>query len=158
MYAIEPLIITFQENNWTHPLINEIVEEYKEEDQPNRSCEVWMGPLVRIYLEQDGKHVYTVCRFIDKDMYENHLKYSYEKFNEEHYEKERAQQIFYEMVSFLLTALQEDVWMPGNEQFCFSDFGKRLNDYFDFNSPFSIPLMSPDVGIHDEGDYWLWST
>ncbi len=158
MYIVEPIIIMFNDTNWTHPNIQEIVDSEKDEDQLNESCEVWMGPWVRIFLEQENKTIYTVCRFSDRTTYENHLKYCYPKFNDEYEGDEKASEVMQEIVGFLTVALQEDVWAPGGEQFVFSEVGKKLNDYFDFNSKFCLSLISPDVGIHDEGDHWAWST
>jgi hypothetical protein len=158
MFMAEPIIIMFKDQNWTHPNIQELVDELKDVDQPNKSCEVWMGPFIRIYLEQDGKVVYTVCAFHDRAAYEEHLIRCYPKFNEDTYTEERCNEILTEIFGFLEVQLVEDVWMPGSEQFCFSDFAEKLYEYLDFSKPYSFSLISPDVGVHNEGEYWAFST
>jgi hypothetical protein len=158
MFIAEPIIIMFKDQNWTHPNIQTIVDELKDDDQINESCQMWTGPWVRIYLEQEGKTVYTVCAFHDKEAYEEHVKQCYKKFNEGTYTEERSKEILDEILGFLYIQLVEDVWLPGAEQFCFSEFAEKLYEYFDFAKPFSFSLISPDVGVHDEGKYWAWST
>lgn len=156
MYIVEPIIIQYEENNWTHPEIENIVAELKDEDQINEGCGVYAGPWVRIYLEQNGKTLYTVCTFLEKEAYENHLKYCYEKFNEETYNQELSSEITNEILGFLYVSLVEDVWAPGGEQFCFSDYAEKMYENFDFSSEFKISMFTPDVGVENNGDHWIW--
>lgn len=156
MYIIEPMIIQYGMNNWTHPEIETIVEYLKDDEQMNEHCGVYTGPWVRIYLEQNGKTLYTVSTFLQREMYENHLKYCYKKFNEETYEPERSKDITAEILGFLHVSLVEDVWAPGGEQFCFSDYAEKMYEEFDFSSNFKITLFTPDVGVESNGDHWVW--
>lgn len=158
MYSIEPIIIMTKDRNWTHPEIKEIVKTMAPDHVPGTNCDVITGPWVRIYLEQDKKTLYTVCAFNDTEKYEEHLRYCYKKFNEDVYEEDRAKDIINEILGFLYISLIEDVWSPGGEQFCFTDFGEYIENYFDYTKPINMSFMSPDVGIHDEGDHWGFSS
>ena len=158
MYSIEPVIIMGKEKNWTHPEIDSIVELMAPDHVPGTNCDVITGPWVRIYLEQEGKTLYTVCAFHEKEKYKNHLRYCYKKFNEDVYEETRAKEIIDEMMGFLIVSLIDDVWAPGGEQFCFTDFGEYISDYFDYTKRIDMSFMSPDVGIHNEGEHWAFSS
>jgi hypothetical protein len=158
MYAIEPVIIIAKDRRWTHPEIDDIVKTMVPDNVPGTNCDVITGPWVRIYLEQDKKTLYTVCVFGDPEKYEDHLRYCYKNFNEDVYEEDRAEEIINEMLGFLFISLVEDVWAPGGEQFCFTDFGKYISGYFDYSREIRLSFMSPDVEIHDDGDHWSFSS
>lgn len=61
-----------------------------------------------------------------------------------------------EFEKYLKVLLTEDVWMPNNEQFCFTELGKRVNDVLKTAKDWNF---SPDIGLEksDDGSY-SWSS
>lgn len=60
-----------------------------------------------------------------------------------------------ELKSQLEVTLLEDVWMPGGEQFCFSEIGIAICDIFKKVKKYSF---SPDCALTTDGENWWYDT
>lgn len=132
---IEPIMIQFGNEEWVHPDIQEML--IWEIDGFNPGKWSYEG-LTRMYIENDKKEMAT-------------LVLSSKELNE-------GKTSLNELRMMTEVTLFDDVWMPGNKQFCFTKFGKKIYNAFGQNK-MKITFVSPDVGIneHKDGTY-SWSS
>lgn len=131
---IEPVLIQFGDCKWVHPEINNILDW--EIDGINKGKWAY-DKLTRVYLKNNkGQMAYLVI--LSEDLENNKI-----------HKKELLMQL--EVILF------EDVWFPGNNQFCFTEFGKNLSEAFCHSNP-AITFISPDVGIQDDNGSYSWSS
>ena len=69
-------------------------------------------------------------------------------------EEKMKNEITSSLISGIVYQIAEDFWCPdGENQFCFSDFGQKLNNKVDFwSGNISCSLISPDLGINYDGE------
>jgi hypothetical protein len=128
----EPVLIDFADQHWHHPDIESLLTWEVDGINPGR----WSyDHLYRVYLENpDGKIASVVVHWPEV---------SWEDIAKS------------ELTELLPVVLFEDVWMPGGEQFCFTDIGQDLSRrFFDHR----ITFISPDVGIESDESGYHWSS
>ncbi len=139
---VNPLIINANRSTWIHP---QIEHELRDEVQDKSTgILAYTGILLRVWLG-DNTHVVTL---VDEETMNDLLQYDdeTEKYTWNH---ELSEQV----AIATLIALTEDTWMPGGEQFCFTEFGKNI-DVGDGEWQ-----ISPDVCLHHIEDHgWAWSS
>lgn len=130
---IEPILINFDNDRWEHPDIATLAFNFTKPSEINYGC--FDGNLLRVWVERPNKTVHFVI-VVDDDTYNN------------------IESSIDELGSYLSVLIHEDCWCPG-EQFCFSEFGKKLSVFKDFSF-----RVSPDICIHYDGpsNGWSWSS
>jgi hypothetical protein len=128
----EPVLIDFDQQHWHHPNIEDLLTwEVNGHNQGRWSYDY----LYRVYLETSQKEsVYIVVHWPDVE---------WEDFRQQ------------DLANIIPVILFDDVWMPGGEQFCFTDLGQKLSKKF---SRSAITFMSPDVGIEADESGYHWSS
>jgi hypothetical protein len=128
----EPVLIDFADQHWHHPDIESLLTWEVDGINPGR----WSyDHLYRVYLETaDRKIAHVVVHW--PEVRQGNISES-------------------EFTEILPVVLFEDVWMPGGEQFCFTDFGQELSRRF-FNH--RITFVSPDVGIESDESGYQWNS
>ena len=131
---IEPVLIQFNDTNWVHPEIEDLLEWEIDGTNPGK----WSyNGLTRVYIENDKNQI---ARIVVQSK-----------------ELKEGKTSMQDLQMLLETTLFEDVWMPGGDQFCFSKLGKMLSKTFSSETT-KITFVSPDVGIsNDDGEY-SWSS
>lgn len=134
---ITPILIDFENETWENPEIATEVWLNCELSEINAGC--FDGNLIRIWLKS-GEHSAHIVATVSEEIYSSFE----ENFNAD------------EFSSWLFCVLFEDVWAPGGDQFCFSEFGKRMSVFsksFEFSA-------SPDICVHYDGKEhgWGWSS
>ena len=147
---VEPIILDYKGQHWTHPHIEDIIKNENFDDECN--SDVWMGPIVRIYFtDENNKDIYGVFA-MDKEFYDS----LYEPMVDDEKPKSITEQ-WNKLYEYAYVMLVEDVWAPDGNQFCFTEFGKSIP------SKLKVTFASPDVGIHlnddkDPSQGWGWSS
>lgn len=131
---IEPLLIYSEVGEWTHPEIEEISKELEK----MKDCNNLIGNLMKINVEMASNTFYLVAVTDDK----GYKEIMTDKINQ--------------YMDFLFLVLSEDVWLPGGEQFVFSEYGTKFNQTYHLNTEKWSCTVSPDVSInHDKNDWWF---
>jgi hypothetical protein len=128
----EPVLIDFDQQHWHHPDIEDLLTWKVDGINPGR----WSYDyLYRVYLETAQKEsAYIVVHWPDVE---------WEDFRRQ------------DLADIIPVILFDDVWMPGGEQFCFTDLGRKLSKKFNGSA---ITFMSPDVGIEADEIGYNWSS
>jgi hypothetical protein len=137
---------------WVNPEIEDIINWSKVEDG------YITKDIFRIWIENENESSAQIVAYIP----ELQSKIDKIKFDEETY-SDKFNKVFTGKFSFENIAMQlwvtlfEDVWTPGNEQFCFTEFGERLSDKF---INFTSIKISPDIALAKEEtengtNYWF---
>lgn len=134
---IIPILIDFKNESWENPEIATEIWMKCEPSQINFGC--FDGNLVRIWLDNGEESAHIVAT-VSEEIYSSVL----DGFDAD------------EFSSWLMTILFEDVWSPGGTQFCFTEFGKKL-EVFSNSFTFSV---SHDICVHYDGKErgWNWSS
>ena len=135
MYELmTPILIDFDNNTWIHPDIEDLLEW----EINGINLGKWSyNKLTRVYIENDKKQtVYMVV--LSEELENGNIPLD-------------------ELQMQLEVALFEDVWSPGGEQFCFSNFGDKLSKTFGYGNT-KITFVSPDVGVEDVSGKYSWSS
>ena len=125
---IEPVIIWLGDDHWVHPDIKTVVawDQHKIEDGSV------LDGLTRVWIENNDK---TSAQLV---IYSQSL--------------EDGKISLADLRMLLEVTLFEDVWMPGGEQFCFTEFGQKM--YSAFGDEMTISYASPDVSVWEvDGEY-----
>jgi hypothetical protein len=132
---IEPVMIHFENEEWVHPNIQELLNWEIDGFNPGK----WSyEDLTRIYIENDKNQIATLV-VLSKELYDDKISMD-------------------ELKMMTQVTLLEDVWMPGSKQFCFTKFGKKLSKAFGQNK-MKITFVSPDVGVNEKKDgTYSWSS
>jgi hypothetical protein len=128
----EPVLIDFADQHWHHPEIRSMLTWEVNGINPG----TWSyDDLYRAYMENpDGRLASVVMHWPGVDW---------------HTVSKSA------LTEILPVVLFEDVWMPGGEQFCFTDLGQKLcRSFLDHR----ITFVSPDVGIQADETGYHWSS
>lgn len=136
---LEPILIFDPVlGNWQHPDIEEIVSYLRENyEQPNEGVNSFMGPLIRFVFED----TINIIVMVDPNYYVSFL--------------ESDEEAIEDIVICTEVCLLEDVWMPGNEQFAFTEYGRSLAKRLEGKK---LEWLSPDVGITGSGTEWWFDT
>ena len=142
---------------WTHPELDEIFEL----DEENCNAGEWDSNVHRMWIDAEGVKgfLHVVFKAPALTLIEERLGlYSCEKESED----ERLSQGLYQYIfENVLIALTEDTWSPGGEQFCFTDFGQKINTFLS-NKQLTYRI-SPDIamerGLDSSNKYeYCWSS
>ncbi|WJZ28023.1 hypothetical protein NCTGTJJY_CDS0144 [Serratia phage 92A1] len=130
---IEPILIDFDGDKWEHPFITTLAFNFTTPSEINYGC--FDGNLLRIWLQQENNTAHIVA-VVNDEIY-NDVESSIDH-----------------IADYLSVLLHEDCWCPG-EQFCFTEFGKKMSVFTDFSFE-----VSPDICIHYDGpsEGWNWSS
>jgi hypothetical protein len=133
------------EGLWINPDIEKITSNLKPHD-----CNVGFldGPFVRIWI---GKGKYHAVVMLTPEAYDAYL--------ESCFNKVKNRKLIKNIISMTIVLLTEDVWMPGGEQFCFTEYGRLISeDILDMGNVEC--MLSPDVGVEvaDKIENWSWSS
>jgi hypothetical protein len=141
----EPILISIGNEKWEHPEINDIVESLKDSDYEGMCG----GPFYKFWLYQEEKLIGHVVCAMDNDFYRTVYDWNTPLESKQDGWNQEAVDTMYGM---LWVSLVEDFWSPAGEQFCFSEFGKKI--------PVDVEVRgcSPDVVVHEETDGWEWSS
>lgn len=150
---IEPMYIKTGSKEWIHPNIENYVESFDEEDNYKRI------PVSRIYFKNskgDNLYVFFVSKYIDEkcDLFFGDKNTKEKKYNDVFKKPFIDCDVVYEC---LWLTLIEDFWSPGTEQFCFSEFGLEVSDFFN-DENISIGFFSLDGEMYNYGDGWSFQS
>ena len=133
--------------NWQHPNIEKLINEYCIPSDPNDGY--YDGPIVRAVYEN-----VTVVVLLKNDVYDI--------FNAECLSRKTANPLPHtDLHQYIALMLLEDVWVPYGEQFCFTEYGKKLSSVFSYETPYEF--ISPDLGLrlddsNDVNSNWGYCT
>lgn len=138
---ITPILINFNGETWENPEIATEVFYNCQPSEINYNC--FDGNLIRIWLKSEEHFAHIVATVCDDELYE--MCSGITEFDTDL------------IAGWLFTVLFEDVWAPGGEQFCFSEFGEKLSVLSSDDTNFNI---SPDICVHYDGpsEGWGWSS
>ena len=148
MYKFEPILISYEDKEWQHPDIMELVKLYSEPCGYNGG-NWYIKNLIRIWLRKDSQlvHIVAIC---EDDFY---ISFNESMPKSGNMTKEESKEFSEEFIGLLQVILFEDVWSPG-EQFCFSEFGESIQHFLHKDASIS---WSPDIGVgmpDKEGGKW----
>lgn len=158
----EPVLIDYyhKDLHWTHPDIDEICG--MADGHYNEG--IWNHiPLIRITIENSEfgyMHIVAKSDSFMKlwDEYCDLLGEDNNKCKANEFLRERFDIVYEELPMILEVVLTEDIWSPGGIQFCFSESGKLIGDYFR-KGDIKYLSHSPDIGISKDGpNEYSWST
>lgn len=128
----EPVMIDFDSQQWYHPEIDDLVAW----EVNGVNAGTWSrSHLYRINLTNTQCDIAAVILYWPQ--------------------AEWADIPHQDLNNLIPVILFEDVWMPGGQQFCFTEFGRALSQKF---MDSRITLVSPDVGIQKLSEGYSWST
>jgi hypothetical protein len=128
----EPVVIDFDQQHWHHPNIESMLSWEVNGHNPGQ----WSyDNLYRIYLENAQKQTACIVIYWPGVPWEDVVEQ--------------------DLGNIIPVILFEDVWMPGVEQFCFTDAGQKLFEKFGESA---ITFSSPDVGIQAIDGEYHWSS
>lgn len=145
---------------WYHPFINEICQNELESSESGH----YHGPLVRVWLTEDDSEkggVYVVAK-LTSEAYDTVLSAFNWKFKGVldpselplDQPKEVIDSTVSDYLSEIVVMLKEDVWTPGGEQFCFTDFGQKIPNQLEH-----VKFISYDLGLYKNDDgTWGWDS
>lgn len=137
--SVEPLIIfknSFREK-WVHPGIEEISKTLSKDLGTDYN---YSGPLMRFVTDD-----IQIVALLDQAQYDFIIEEMIAGISAS------ARQSW--AIEMLRLYLYEDFWMPGGEQFCFSEFAEDFPEYSDFE----VEWFSPDVCLNSL-DGWGFET
>jgi hypothetical protein len=146
---IEPVLIKYykdkQEHSWIHPEAANICDFTAESDAIRAS------DVHRVYLADDkGNTIYIVFK---SEYMDNFVSGMYnEETDEYNYPYQLGEEEWESFMGMLYVMLVEDVWTPGCEQFCFSDFAEKLYEYIDLENA-HVDFLSSDVSLYFDGEW-----
>jgi hypothetical protein len=117
--------------NWQHPLIKKLIDKYCTPCELNEGY--YDGPVVRAVYKK-----VTIVALLEENVFDNFV-------NECMSNKTKKPRKHTSLHLPIATMLLEDVWIPYDEQFCFTEYGKKLAEVFPYNV--SYEFISPDIGI-----------
>ena len=128
----EPVMIDFDNKQWYHPNIDNLLIWQTNSMNPG----TWSyGHLYRVNLTNLVGDIVAVILYWPEAEW-----------------KDVSKQ---DLDNLIPVILFEDVWTPGDQQFCFTEVGLALSKKF-LDS--RITFVSPDVGIQKLDDGYSWST
>jgi len=139
---IEPMVISInckENNTWIHPDIDNYFK-------PNTYDNTIDDKVFKMHIQTEDDKTLTIV-FKSEEL-NNRIEadiYSVENWN------------FENIYSMMCTVLLEDVWMPGGEQFVFTNFGKKVSEIISFDKPVNASL-TPDVGLEGDSEGYSWCT
>jgi len=133
--------------NWQHPNIKKIVYEYCTPSDVNDGY--YDGSIVRAVYEN-----VTVVALLENNAYDVIINECLSNKTD----KPLPHTSLHEYIALMLL---EDVWVPQDEQFCFTIFGKTLGKTFSYET--SYKFISPDLGLRlddatDPNSNWGYCT
>jgi hypothetical protein len=151
MIDFEPVLIQYFDENgshkWIHPDINEVCDLH-----PQEWCDFADYNVYRLYLTDDnGNTLYIIFKseYFGKkcaDLFEN----EYKRFD-------MSDEEISSLGTSTFVILAEDIWAPGGEQFCFTEFAETMYEFIDLCES-SISFLSMDVVLHKDGEEWSFSS
>lgn len=122
--------------NWQHPNIENLINEYCTPSDINDGY--YDGPLVRAIYEN-----VTIVALLENNVYDTFI-------NECLSNKMKTPLAHTSLHEYFAVMLLEDVWVPQDEQFCFTEYGKKLGKVFSYEIPYKF--ISPDLGLRLDDD------
>jgi hypothetical protein len=147
-YMLEPVLIYFGKDKWTHPEIEEVLNF----TQDARDGGFWASneDIYRITIKVRKK---ICCEMaVRSSVISSYLKYEAGLAQKR---RMNARELTAEIGSLLCVVLVEDIWSPGSEQFCFTKFGKKLWQGLGATQEQWKIWVNPDIGISRDrsGEY-----
>jgi hypothetical protein len=146
----EPVLIYLDNEQWTHPNIEDILgfSESFNEGLWNQT-DVFKLDLVNT----DNKYMTVIAVSEDlKQFWDHYTNILDEDLNNKSEVNEKTHDLSMLLSEVLAIALDviliEDVWSPGGEQFCFTEFGEKVSDFLLRGYKFS---HTPDVAVSKDG-------
>lgn len=154
-YDITPVCLQFTsdfDNPWIHPNIKELYTPDPNMAPFEHDTDVW-----RIYYKNSRNetlYVYFKSQRMDEISEKFDMGLPKQDFWKPPYIDAKL------AVSYLKLVLLEDIWMPGGEQFCFTEFGQKVSNFFSYDP--EITLFTPDCGMvpHTDknGTEWIFES
>lgn len=150
--ALEPLVISCEDEHWLHPHLENIVKVYRDEEK-STDAEAY-GPWIEVVLaDEDGDLLTVIGRFYDTEGYRKFVK----MLKEEKIDGEIITEVSkksYErvglMIMSIIFALTEDSWCPDlsdSTPFSESEFAAVLASNFSLTDNLFCLTISPNVAI-----------
>lgn len=136
MELIEIVLISTPKYEWVNPEIEDILEWEVKHPKDKNNGKWALKNLSRVVIKNDKKE--KTCLLVYSEELKNNL------MPED------------ELYSQLGMMLFDDVWSPGGEQFCWTEFGAIISDMY--GSSFEIAMISQEANIYLDinADYIQW--
>jgi hypothetical protein len=130
---------------WQHPRIKKLINKYCVPSDINAGY--YDGNIIRACYKD-----FTIVALLTNDVYQ--------KFLDECFSNKTSNPLAHtDLHQFIAVMILEDVWIPGDEQFCFTEYGKKISELFSYDTPYEF--ISPDLGLRlddDSGSSWGYCT
>ena len=139
------------EGMWVNPDIKEVTSHL---DSCDLNVGFLDGPFVRIWFDWGNKCRYHAVVMLNQETYNTYLESCFdEKCN-------KSRKISDDIISETIILLTEDIWMPGGEQFCFTEHGRLISKDILAMGKNVKCMTSPDIGVQTANKVkdWSWSS